>query len=192
MYYYLYNDKLTANMNDAGLEASVNFPSSTGGLALNNVFFITSKNTASASELTLNNLKPYMSVKLVGDSTYGKPVGFITFTINKYDSTHTEKYLADLYAINFATQNANHVGGYYSGIAPDQQAYDYINVPWGNTNDNNLEYIFNYITNGSFARSSARTATASTLDLRASISTSIASPRFNGMVDYRLGKRLKH
>jgi hypothetical protein len=192
MYYYLYNDKLTANMNEAGLEASVNYPSNTGGLALSNVFFITSKNTASASELTLNNLKPYMSVKLVGDSTYGKPVGFITFTINKYDSTHTEKYLADLYAINFATENANHVGGYYSGIAPDQQAYDYINVPWGNSNDNNLEYIFNYISNGSFARSSARTAAVSTLNLRASIPSSIASPRFNGMVDYRLGKRLKN
>lgn len=192
MYYYLYNDKLTANMNEAGLEASVNYPSNTGGLALSNVFFITSKNTASASELTLNNLKPYMSVKLVGDSTYGKPVGFITFTINKYDSTHTQKYLADLYAINFATQNANHVGGYYSGIAPDQQAYDYINVPWGNSNDNNLEYIFNYISNGSFARSAARIAAASTLNLRASIPTSIASPRFNGMVDYRLGKRLKN
>jgi C-terminal processing protease CtpA/Prc len=192
MYYYLYNDKLTANMNDVGLEASVNFPSSTGGLSLSNVFFITSKNTASASELTLNNLKPYMSVKLVGDSTYGKPVGFITFTINKYDSTHTEKYLADLYAINFATQNANHVGGYYSGIAPDQQAYDYINVPWGNSSDNNLEYIFNYISNGSFTRSAARTAAVSAMDLRASLPTSITSPRFNGMVDYRLGKRLKN
>jgi carboxyl-terminal processing protease len=193
MYYYLYNDKLTANVNDAGLETSVNFPANTGGLALSNVFFITSKNTASASELTLNNLKPYMNVKLVGDSTYGKPVGFITFTISKYDSTHTEKYLADLYAINFATQNANHVGGYYSGIAPDQSAYDYINVPWGNSNDNNLEYIFNYITTGgTFRSSSARTAVSGSANLRASIPASIASPRFNGMVDYRLGKRLKN
>ncbi|SFE77293.1 Peptidase family S41 [Chitinophaga sp. CF118] len=194
MYYYLYNDKLTTNMSYAGLESSVNFPASTGGFSLNNVFFITTKNTASASELTLNNLKPYMNVKLVGDSTYGKPVGFITFTISKYDSTHTEKYLADLYAINFATENANHTGGYFSGIAPDQQANDYINVPWGNSHDDNLDYIFNYISNGSFTRTSAsaRLATQSALNLRASLPTSIASPRFNGMVDYRLGKRLKN
>jgi C-terminal processing protease CtpA/Prc len=194
MYYYTYNDKLTANASDAGLESSVNFPSSTGGLPLSNVFFITSKNTASASELTLNNLKPYMNVKLVGDSTYGKPVGFITFTINKYDSTHTEKYLADLYAINFATENANHVGGYFSGIAPDQAAIDYIDVPWGNANDDNLNYIFSYISNGSFTRSSSseRLAVQQSLNLRASVKASVVSPRFNGMVDYRLGKRLKN
>jgi carboxyl-terminal processing protease len=192
MYYYLYNDKLTANVNEAGLETTVNFPANTGGLALTNVFFITSKNTASASELTLNNLRPYMTVQLVGDSTYGKPVGFITFTISKYDSTHTEKYLADLYAINFATENANHVGGYYSGMKADEHAYDYINVPWGSSSDDNLSAIFNYISNGSFRSAEARAAVSSTMNLRAAIPAAIASPRFNGMVDYRLSKRLKH
>jgi C-terminal processing protease CtpA/Prc len=193
MYYYTYNDKLTADASDAGLDKQINFPASTGGLSLSNVFFITTKNTASASELTLNNLKPYMNVKIVGDSTYGKPVGFITFTINKYDSTHTEKYLADLYAINFATENANHVGAYFSGIAPDQAAYDYINVPWGNSNDDNLGYIFDYINNGSFTRSSSngRLAVQQSINGRASLKASVASPRFNGMVDYRQGKRIK-
>lgn len=134
-----------------------------------------------------------MNVKIVGDSTYGKPVGFITFTINKYDSTHTEKYLADLYAINFATENANHVGAYFSGIAPDQAAYDYINVPWGNSNDDNLGYIFDYINNGSFTRSSSngRLAVQQSINGRASLKASVASPRFNGMVDYRQGKRIK-
>lgn len=188
MYYYLYNDKLTANLNKVGLEASVNFPSVTGGLSLNNVFFITSGSTASASELTLNNLKPYMNVKLVGSTTYGKPVGFITFTLSQYDSTHTEQYLADLYAINFATENANHSGGYYTGITPDQTAYDYINVPWGNTYDDHLDQIFNYISTGSFARTAAsgRVASQGVSTQRASMSTSIVSPRFNGMVDYRI------
>lgn len=188
MYYYLYNDKLTANLNEVGLEASVNFPSATGGLSLSNVFFITSGNTASASELTLNNLKPYMNVKLVGSTTYGKPVGFITFTISEYDSNHQEKYLADLYAINFATENANHSGGYYTGITPDQTASDYINVPWGNTNDDNLDQILNYISTGSFARTAAseRLATQGSSTQRASMPTSITSPKFNGMVDYRI------
>lgn len=194
MYYYSYNDKLTANLSSAGLEVSVNFPSSTGGLPLSNVFFIVAHNTASASELTLNNLKPYMNVKLVGDTTYGKPVGFITFTISKYDSTHTSKYLADLYAINFATENANHSGGYYTGIAPDQAAVDYINVPWGySAADDNLDQIFKYITNGSFARTAAteRIATINTTSQRLSVSKAITSPKFNGMVDYRLSKKMK-
>ena len=132
-----------------------------------------------------------MSVKLVGDSTYGKPVGFITFTLNKYDSTHTEKYLADLYAINFATENANHEGAYFSGIKVDQAANDFINVPWGNANDENLDYIFNYISNGTFARSApgARLAGQQSLNGRASLPASIVSPRFNGMVDYRRFKK---
>jgi carboxyl-terminal processing protease len=194
MYYYKYNDKLTADLEGTGLEASVTFPSATGGLSLNNVFVITSGQTASASELTLNNLLPYMNVKLVGDTTYGKPVGFITFNISKYDSTHTKQYLADLYAINFATENANHNGGYYSGIGSDEPANDYINVPWGyRTDDENLDKIFNYISTGSFARTNAnaRVLTQSTSNQRASIKRSITSPKFNGMVDYRLGKRIQ-
>lgn len=193
MYYYQYNDKLTADLDGTGLDASVKFPAATGGLALNNVFFITGAHTASASELTLNNLLPYMNVKLVGDTTYGKPVGFITFNISKYDSTHTKQYLADLYAINFATENANHVGGYYTGIVPDQVANDYVDVPWGYRNDDNLDRIFNYITTGSFARTSAnaRVLTQSTANQRAAIQSSIVSPRFNGMVDYRIGKKIQ-
>jgi hypothetical protein len=194
MYYYQYNDKLTAGLDGTGLETSVRYPNNTGGLALNNVFFITSSRTASASELTLNNLTPYMGVKVVGDTTYGKPVGFITFNISKYDSTHTKQYLADLYAINFATENANHVGGYYSGIAPDQLANDYINVPWGyRTDDENLDQIFNYIITGSFGRTSAnaRVLTGTTANQRAAIQSSIISPRFNGMVDFRLGKHIQ-
>lgn len=194
MYYYQYNDKLTANLSGTGLEASVKFPNVTGGLSLNNVFFITSSKTASASELTLNNLMPYMNVKLVGNKTYGKPVGFITFNISKYDSTHSKQYLADLYAINFATENANHSGGYYDGINPDQQANDYVNIPWGYRHDDeNLDRIFNYISTGSFARTSAnaRVLTETASNQRAAIQSSIASPRFNGMVDYRFGKKLQ-
>ena len=45
-----------------------------GTLNVNNVYFVVTDNTASASELLINNLKPYMNVKLVGpEPTYGKP-----------------------------------------------------------------------------------------------------------------------
>ncbi|MBE7630193.1 S41 family peptidase [Tenacibaculum piscium] len=52
------------------------------GLHLNRVYFIVSGNSASASELVINGLKPYIDVKLVGTQTYGKHVGSITL----YDS----------------------------------------------------------------------------------------------------------
>jgi C-terminal processing protease CtpA/Prc len=43
---------------------------------------LTTKGTASASELVINGLKPYMNVVQIGDVTYGKNVASITF----YDS----------------------------------------------------------------------------------------------------------
>jgi carboxyl-terminal processing protease len=53
-------------------------------LGLNRLFMITTKNTASASELVLSGLRPYIPVVTVGTTTYGKYVGSIT--LKDYDS----------------------------------------------------------------------------------------------------------
>ncbi len=42
------------------------------------VYILTSSRTASASELIINSLKPFMDVFLIGDVTYGKNVGSIS------------------------------------------------------------------------------------------------------------------
>lgn len=42
------------------------------------VYILTSSRTASASELIINALKPFMEVFLIGDTTYGKNVGSIS------------------------------------------------------------------------------------------------------------------
>ena len=192
MYTYLYNDKIMANLQATGLTQTVKFPSGTGGLSLDNVFFITSGNTASASELTLNNLKPYLKVLLVGEKTYGKPVGFIDFNISAYNPSGTVKYLADLYAINFATHNAQGVGDYYTGIAVDKAAIDYVNVPWGATgDDDNLKKIMGYINTGAFPTARMAQLNMETANgLRTAIPTGKALNNFNGMVDYRLSKEM--
>jgi C-terminal processing protease CtpA/Prc len=190
MYRYLYNDKLTAMAGQVGLEEQVLFPGG-GGLHLDNVFFIGSGSTASASELTLNNLKPYMNVKLVGDTTYGKPVGFFTFHITDFDKNGVEKDLADLYAINFETRNASNQGGYFDGLIPDAIAYDYINVPWGNKADDHLVKIFKYISTGSFSRISPESRMAADPSLRLVIPVAAHPLRFEGMVDYRISNQLK-
>ncbi|MBT1706501.1 S41 family peptidase [Chryseosolibacter indicus] len=44
----------------------------------NRVYILTSSRTASASELVINSLKPYMDVFIIGDTTYGKNVGSIS------------------------------------------------------------------------------------------------------------------
>lgn len=78
-----------------------------------NVIFIVSDRTASASELVINSLKPFVNVKLVGETTYGKPVGFFPIRIeNRYDV---------LYAM-FETKNSNGEGGYFNGMVPDYNA----------------------------------------------------------------------
>lgn len=190
MYHYLYNDKLTQVATQHGLEDHVVFGGG-GSLNLNHVFFIGSSHTASASELTINNLKPYMDVKLVGDTTYGKPVGFFSFHLTDFPNGGTqEKFLADLYAINFETRNANNQGGYFNGLIPDQAAYDYVDLPWGDPKDDNLAKIFNYVSTGTFSRTTARERMAQDKSLRLSIPSSIIPLRFNGMVDYKLSQRM--
>jgi len=160
-------------------------------LNLDHVFFIGSGNTASASELTINNLKPYMDVKLVGDTTYGKPVGFFSFHITDFPNGGAEKDLADLYAINFETRNANNQGGYFDGLIPDAQASDFVNIPWGNPSDDNLKKIFSYISTGVYGRKSAGERMAENSSLRLSVPATIHPLRFNGMVDYRISRQMK-
>ena len=189
MYNYLYNDKLTDSASQIGLASQVLFNGG-GSLNLSNVFFIGTGNTASASELTINNLKPYLNVKLVGDTTYGKPVGFFEFTISDYPNG-VEKDLADLYAINFETRNANNQGGYFTGLIPDELASDYVNVPWGNPNDDNLAKIFNYISTGTYGRLSVQARMTADKSLRLSVPSTIHPLRFNGMVDYVNSAKLK-
>lgn len=188
MYRLKYNDKMTQNAGALGLSSRVDF-SSPGGLQLDHVFFITSRFTASASELTLNNLKPYMPVTLVGDTTYGKPVGFLEFTISDYDAQGKEVHLGDLYAINFATENAAGVGDYFEGIPPDVRAEDYVGVPWGDNNqDENLFRIFHYIQSGNFGGTVVRNARQAARP--AAIPGSVPDIRFRGMVDYRTSRAL--
>jgi carboxyl-terminal processing protease len=49
-----------------------------GQLTGGRVYILTSSRTASASELIINALKPFMDVFLIGDVTYGKNVGSIS------------------------------------------------------------------------------------------------------------------
>src|SRR5205085_9218900 len=70
-----YNDKNQARNSDYRFTApTASIPS------LTRVFIIASGNTASASELVINGLKPFMDVVLVGETTYGKPYGFEPFS----------------------------------------------------------------------------------------------------------------
>jgi len=144
-----------------------------GSLNLSRVFFIVTGNTASASELLINNLKPYMNVKLIGDTTYGKPVGFFTIPIYNYD----------IYPISFKTVNSAGNADYYSGFAPDKQTYDGVDKNWGDITEPSLAAALEYISTGSFGRFSASSLNLQMQAMRQTkgMNRSINENKFSGM-----------
>lgn len=125
---------------------AVNF-SKIGSLNVNRVFFIVTGSTASASELTINNLRPVMDVQFIGETSYGKPVGFFDIDINKYQ----------MYTPEFYTQNSAAQGGYYSGFTPGTSTYpgvaDYDDVTkdFGDPTETLLAHALNYVKTGTYA-----------------------------------------
>lgn len=113
-----------------------------GTLNLSRVFFIVTGSSASASELVINNLKPYMDVKLIGDTTYGKPVGFFPIEISKYA----------IYPISFRTINSAGNADYYNGFVPDKLSPDGVNKDWGDISEPSLAAALKYIETGAFGR----------------------------------------
>lgn len=111
-----------------------------GGLNINNIYFIVSENTASASELLINNLEPYMNVKLVGETTYGKPVGFFDIQVGDWL----------IFPVSFRSTNGQGQGNYFDGIAVDQQSVDGLDKDWGDKNESSLATVLNHIRTGAF------------------------------------------
>ncbi|MGM1428661.1 S41 family peptidase [Sphingobacterium lactis] len=83
----------------------------TNTLNLERIYFLATKSTASASELLMNSLAPYMDVQIItinNEGTYGKPVGFFPVT--------EEKSKADIYITSFQMINNDGYGDYFTGL----------------------------------------------------------------------------
>jgi len=112
-----------------------------GSLNLNRIFFIVSNGTASASELLINSLKPYMDVILLGPGkTHGKPVGYFPIPIENW-------YILP---VSFLTVNKNGEGNYYSGMSLSSQSADGLDKDWGDLNEASLASALRYINTGAF------------------------------------------
>lgn len=75
-----YNDIIEAELSqDLLVKRFENKSQNVGSMLSNNrVYILTRNRTASASELLINGLKPYMDVFIIGDTTVGKNVGSIS------------------------------------------------------------------------------------------------------------------
>lgn len=118
-YRYAHNDKFKHWDNDAKFE---DLPQS---LNLNRLFVITSGGTASASEVVINGLRAFIPVILVGNKTYGKPVGAYSYNFfNKVMSL-----------ISFRVVNNKGEGDFFDGMSVDIEVNDDITQELGDANE---------------------------------------------------------
>lgn len=102
-------------------------------LNLDKVYFLTTDGTASASELVITGLDPYMDVVQVGDSTYGKYAGAYILP----DDEDEEKAKWAIIPIVMKYANFNGFTDFKDGLYPDIVMSDNLifAVPFGDTAD---------------------------------------------------------
>ena len=147
---------------------------------IENVVFIISKNTASASELVINSLKPYINVKTIGTTSYGKPVGFFPIRIGKYD----------VYYSMFSTKNSKGEGEYYAGMNPTNVIKDDPTKDFGDITETNLATAISLLTNGTVATTKTQTMMVKGKRVMSNdmIVTPIEDNSFKGMIEKRIRK----
>jgi carboxyl-terminal processing protease len=129
---YRHNDKNTRR------DQTLRFGEAPQALTLARAIVITTPSSASASELVINALRPFMPVTVVGGRTYGKPVG-------QYVMPFCEKVLAP---VSFAMVNADGEGGFFGGIPADCHAPDDIAHDLGDANEGSLAEALRFIRTG--------------------------------------------
>jgi carboxyl-terminal processing protease len=130
---YFHNEK------NAFRNQRIRFQSKPNALRLERLVVIGTRATASASELVVNALRPFMPVVLVGDRTYGKPVG-------QYQFEFCDKMLAP---VSFTLRNSRGEGDFFDGFAPDCTAADDISHQLGDTQEASLREALTVIHTGS-------------------------------------------
>lgn len=94
-------------------------------MKLNRVVILTTGATASAAELLINNLKPYLEVIQIGTATIGKDMASFAIT----DMNVPKKTNLILHPLVFKLYNAMNAGGYQDGIQPDYLIDEFKEMP---------------------------------------------------------------
>ena len=149
---YAYNKNIQATI-DANPEAKAGttkkFQTPDFPLDLDRLIVIASGRSASASELLINGLRPFMDVLIVGENTYGKPVGSFAHRYGGYA----------INPISFKVINDSGEGEYFGGFAPDALVADDLSRPFGDPEEARLKEALNFVESGAFTvAGGARTA----------------------------------
>ena len=101
------------------------------------VVVIVSSGTASASEMVINSLKPFIETVLIGRTTYGKPVGMNAK--NFCDQT--------IVPITFKYANAEDYGDFFLGMNADCASEDDFKHDFGDVEEDGLKNALYYLKN---------------------------------------------
>ena len=141
---FFHNDK------NAAQNQVLRFPVPANALGLSRLVVITTRASASASESMINSLRPFMPVTVVGETTFGKPVGQYGFDF--CDKT--------LFPVAFQVRNARGQGDYYDGISADCAAGDDLDHELGDSDEASVSEALRYIRTGSCTPAAAAVARA--------------------------------
>lgn len=134
------------------------------------IAFIATEASASASELVINAMIPYLrqGVVLVGTNTYGKPVGQVAFDLPACDDR--------LRLVAFSVRNAERRGDYFNGLKDLVPGYcraaDDLNYPMGSVQEASTRTALDVLTQSSCAA----TATAQAATRLASPARTLLMP----------------
>lgn len=146
--YFDYNDlydnyfRETEGVNSTNLV--YRFPYVSRNLNLNRVFFLIASNTASASELVIVGLEPYMDVITIGENTAGKYTGAWVIPDQHTPPQHNWAVIP----IVTKYSNANGYTDFNDGLTPDYFNEENIIhlLPYGDNNDDFLNQAISIIT----------------------------------------------
>ena len=130
----LYNNKKQASNTIIAFKAT-DYP-----LGLTRLAVITSRSTASASEVVINGLRPHLQVVCIGDTTDGKPTGM---NIWNYDNTFV------FAPVTFKNVNSANQGDFFGGLLPGKLVSDDITHDFDNRNELCLKEAIKYLETGS-------------------------------------------
>lgn len=106
-------------------------------IGLNKVYVLTSSSTASAAEIIINNLKPYINVLQIGEKTRGKDEA--SFTIKDERNPKRINYL--MLPIVYKVFNSLGVGAYSNGLMPTFNVSEFTDFPLKPLGDESELYI---------------------------------------------------
>ncbi|HEX9207735.1 MAG TPA: S41 family peptidase [Steroidobacteraceae bacterium] len=160
--------RMIHNAAKASQDATVRFQPQAQSVAPVRIAFLTTDATASASELTINAIKPWViETAIVGSDTLGKPVGQLAFDLGGCQDR--------LRLISFKLENAAGESDYYQGLAANMRyacaAQDTLDAPLGSADDNLTRAALGWMSTGACA-----TPMTAGFDARAKPSPAFVSP----------------